>query len=85
MTKTLEEIKGMNIPIGTPIEIKWELEYTKETYRDIGYFKGLTSYRQRGGKEIQEIIITSRAEDTHTGNRRNISKIKDIKILEYKK
>jgi hypothetical protein len=42
MGKTLEEIKGMNIPVGTPIEII--LKNSK--YKQIGYF--VDSEKEKG-------------------------------------
>lgn len=49
MTKTLEEIKGMNIAVGAPIELTLNSDLSPEgiknldnkTYNAIGYYQGL--------------------------------------------
>jgi hypothetical protein len=83
MTMTLEQIKGMNIPVGTPIEIT--LNSNSEPYKTLGYYHGL---KQR--KTVQILLY-----DTNTANDKNwkasiyneflVSSIKEIRILEHKK
>lgn len=51
MTKTLEEIKGMNIPVGAPIEVtintSLAVDLTKmpnnKTYKELGYYQGISN------------------------------------------
>lgn len=81
MTITLEKIKEMNIPVGTPIEINFL------NTKLMGYFIGLE--KKEDGHDI--LKYASSTEEIKNfgwrpyGNKCIISNLKEIKILEYKK
>jgi hypothetical protein len=88
MAKTLEEIKGINIAVGTPIEI--EVESPLEKYTVIGYFVDIS--KDHLIKDEYKLRYSSHKldEDTINENKQYIisslsSSIEDIKILDYKK
>ena len=82
MTETMEEkIEGMNLQVGTPIEMTLK-KFSWPSYAVIGYFQGIDSktefvfYDSQVRRLEFQIPSISRAV---------ISEIEDIKILEYKK
>lgn len=78
MTITLEKIKEMNIPVGTPIEMKFS------DIKLMGYFQGLE--KKEDGHDI--LKYASNIQDFGRRVYENpviISNINEIKILEYKK
>ena len=78
MTTTLEKIKEMKIPVGTPIEITTDYKYFKNE-KIKGYFQGTNdeSYGLiRYGDSLSKVNLFSTC---------SIRDIKEIKILEYKK
>ena len=78
MAKTLEEIKGMNIPVGAPIELNVDSPINDETFKKIGYFDRIT--------EKNQLAFTySLGERFPQGEVIHLDYINDIKILEYKK
>jgi hypothetical protein len=73
MTKTLEEIKGMNIPVGTPIEL------SKNDHKKLVYFAGI--------ENEYFFVWDSMIKDNPEYYKLPISPsvIQDLKVLEYKK
>ena len=71
---TLEKIKGMNLQVGTPIEVT-EINGSKE----VSYFKFIKN---------ESLIVSTTLSKDKTSEKRglySISQIEDIKILEYQK
>jgi hypothetical protein len=95
MTITLEKIKGMNIPVGTPIEIirntsinsNLEKNPNNKFYRELGYFQGIRNSRHHNFGEIiyAPILSSGGIENTSEDNGCMIPYIEEIKVLEYKK
>jgi len=81
MTMTLEKIKGMNIPVGAPIEMTLK-KFSWPSYSVIGYFQGIDF-------ETKFVLYDEQVKrlefQKHSISRAVISEIEDIKILEYKK
>ena len=71
MTITIDQIKEMNIPVGNPIEMR--LSNGKE----LGYFQ---SVKFDGEDELIYYMKNDSEKSLHF-----ISRIEEIKILEYKK
>ena len=77
MTKTIEELEGMNISVGTPIEMT--LEKAGNRYRQIGYFQKLIPDKEKGYYiMVYETNLTDQKIES-------LSNIAEIKILDYKK
>jgi len=91
MKITLEKIKGMNILIGTPIEIKVKMDGQDFVRKELGYFQGIYDYRNRWVIEKKGIIIRSGIEDSKENKSHQPEKqfdleyIREINILDYKK
>jgi hypothetical protein len=94
MTMTLEKIKGMNIPVGTPIELKLNTSISSkleknpdnQIYTRIGYFQNIEEKPVPYGR----LAYTSRInpgglENTSEDNGILIPYIEEITILTPKK
>ena len=76
MTKTLEEIKGMNLQVGDKIEI--HSKNATGNHKELFYYGGIN--------HDKTILWASTFEgDSAWFGNYDISRIEDIKILEYKK
>jgi hypothetical protein len=91
MTKTLEDIKEMNIPIGAPVELTINVSQSKalsEMYgtpihKELVYFTGLI---EKGDKNNYEIISCELMDDGKVKKKGYaLPFIEDIIILKYKK
>jgi len=82
---TLEEIKGMNIPVGTPIELT--LIHGNESSRKLGYFDRVYIDTQMDSKpklEYDAGLDFKGKLRLSTSQKIPIDSIEKIKILQYK-
>jgi len=88
MAITLEQIEGLNIPVGTPIELTFK-NPNKTDYKSLGYFKGIINstgvicYTENLGK--QELLGERGRFGTGQEGHLYPEDIENIKVLEYKK
>ena len=82
MTKTLEKIKGMNIPVGAPIELTLK-NPDKTNYKSSGYFEGIEVSGDVGVIKYNTQIGKHKSGNDNAGFGAFISGIEDIKILQY--
>jgi hypothetical protein len=62
MAKTLEEIKGMNLQVGTPIEVEINTSISEKleklsdntTYKELGYYQGICQNDSKYGTLLYE-------------------------------
>ena len=88
MTITLEQIQGMNIPVGTPIEltlktrikVKGSNPQEKATYQELGYFMGVD---KRILNRYNSLVYSQRKGLFKNEISHNIDLIKEIKVLKY--
>ena len=91
MTKTLEEIKEMNIPIGAPVELTINVSQSKalsEIYgnpihKELVYFTGLIDKGETSNYDIISCELMDEGKVKKKGYA--LPFIEDIIILEYKK
>ena len=82
---TLDKIKGMNLQVGTPIEMT--IKEGDRNYKCMGYFRNLENH---GESSIVDFVLNQNLSSNYFSERASdrrwkyVHDIKDIKVLEYK-
>jgi len=82
---TLEEIKEMNISVGTPIEVTLKDKIYGTLYKELGYYEGVLSGAESGVLEYSPTQDKVPDERGIIPGSCYINRIQELKILEYKK
>ena len=92
MTKTLEEIKGMNLSVGTPIELTINSSVhidgrkgkDNKISKEMGYFKRFIKRTDTEGNDVSNLIY-DKTNGGYTDDESSylICLIEEIRILQY--